>query len=634
LRKVIENMLTLVCAVVGQKGSEFSVEIEENKLVDALKDAIKQKQVYEFASSKLQLFLAKKDNSKWLDSSALETLTLNRDGYPEGLKHMDPLMWIKNPKYFGENFQLNEGEIHVLVVVPRQAIPLDLQVVEGNRNRVDEWFVDELFSVQKKKRKLDEEESDQSIRYFKMVGFPQVAHPRPEYNRIMIRDAYDVIFKELMDKMKLYLELKSACNLVVTGNPGIGKSYFCLYCIFRLVCGHPEEVKELPLVVFNFHTHYYKHIASTREFVELNEKEVRFLCKQKNVLRLVDGESSQLMGWKGVSILFVSPGQGSLNDYLKVNSSSYIMPVWSLQELQDYNSLLDGELKLAENELISRYDTFGGIPRSIFTMELRINELHSAISSFSPLDIISYVKKSGAVRQSKYSHHILHMVPSAANFLEEYYLDFLSMYILEKLFKRVTEESLKVISKFAIAHENDDSGISCSARGKIYEVLCHRRLKLCKQENLKLRSLSLSVPVNAPNLIVLEDMQIINFKKLDEIHTLPLCLTYCQPTSSTFGALDAFILDGISKICYGLQMTMNLDHGIKAAPLNNFLLWLEGVGIPLKQFYFVFVVPCDKEPQYRSQTIRTLNDLVHQKPGALKNLQQFVTGLDVFVGQP
>jgi Crinkler effector protein N-terminal domain len=93
-------MLTLVCAVVGQKGSEFSVEIEENKLVDALKDAIKQKQVYEFASSKLQLFLAKKDNSKWLDSSALETLTLNRDGYPEGLKHMDPLMWIKNPKYF------------------------------------------------------------------------------------------------------------------------------------------------------------------------------------------------------------------------------------------------------------------------------------------------------------------------------------------------------------------------------------------------------------------------------------------------------------------------------------------------------------------------------------------------------
>ena len=34
-------MLTLVCAIVGENGSAFAVEIEENKLVDALKEAIK-----------------------------------------------------------------------------------------------------------------------------------------------------------------------------------------------------------------------------------------------------------------------------------------------------------------------------------------------------------------------------------------------------------------------------------------------------------------------------------------------------------------------------------------------------------------------------------------------------------------
>jgi Crinkler effector protein N-terminal domain len=111
-------MLTLFCAVVGQKWSEFAVEMEENKLVDDLKDAIKQKQMYEFASSKLQLLLGKQSNGMWLDSSAVEAVTTDVNGHPEGFMHMDQLLLIKNPRYFGERFEFKEEEIHVLVVVP------------------------------------------------------------------------------------------------------------------------------------------------------------------------------------------------------------------------------------------------------------------------------------------------------------------------------------------------------------------------------------------------------------------------------------------------------------------------------------------------------------------------------------
>jgi Crinkler effector protein N-terminal domain len=111
-------MLTLFCAVVGQEGSEFAVEIEENKLVDDLKDAIKQKQMYEFASSKLQLLLGKQSNGMWLDSSAVEAVTTDVNGHPEGFMHMDQLLLIKNSRYFGERFEFKEEEIHLLVVVP------------------------------------------------------------------------------------------------------------------------------------------------------------------------------------------------------------------------------------------------------------------------------------------------------------------------------------------------------------------------------------------------------------------------------------------------------------------------------------------------------------------------------------
>jgi hypothetical protein len=45
-------------------------------------------------------------------------LALDGNGYPEGFAHLNPLLWIKNPKNFEENFEPNEGEIHVLVVFP------------------------------------------------------------------------------------------------------------------------------------------------------------------------------------------------------------------------------------------------------------------------------------------------------------------------------------------------------------------------------------------------------------------------------------------------------------------------------------------------------------------------------------
>jgi hypothetical protein len=89
---------------------------------------------------------------------------------------------------------------------------------------------------------------------------------------------------------------------------------------------------------------YHKNDASTSEFIQLNEAEARSLSQQQGVLRLLEGKSSQLTGWKGVSILFASLGLVGMNKYAKVESFTYIVPVWSLDELQYYNRLLDGGL--------------------------------------------------------------------------------------------------------------------------------------------------------------------------------------------------------------------------------------------------------------------------------------------------
>ncbi|ETO82663.1 hypothetical protein F444_03229 [Phytophthora nicotianae P1976] len=51
-------------------------------------------------ADELELFLARKSDDKWLDGSGAEAVTLDEHGHPEGFTHMDPLLWIKNPKNF------------------------------------------------------------------------------------------------------------------------------------------------------------------------------------------------------------------------------------------------------------------------------------------------------------------------------------------------------------------------------------------------------------------------------------------------------------------------------------------------------------------------------------------------------
>ncbi|KAG1708623.1 hypothetical protein DVH05_022250 [Phytophthora capsici] len=98
-----------------------------------------------------------------------------------------------------------------------------------------------------------------------------------------------------------------------------------------------------------------------------------------------------------------------------------------------------------------------------------------------------------------------------------------------------------------------------------------------------------------------------------------------------FGALDAFIWDGRSK-CYGLQMTLNADHGIKAAPLNKFLKWLKKAGGDIDQFYFTFVVPSKIATSYQKQSTTTATGAVSKAPGASGKVGQFVLALDLVGG--
>lgn len=82
-----------------------------------------------------------------------------------------------------------------------------------------------------------------------------------------------------------------------------------------------------------------------------------------------------------------------------------------------------------------------------------------------------------------YSHRVIAMIPSRDDYLDEYYLDFLSNHIAEEVIFKMTDDSVKALSQFAIAQTVDNTGLTVVLRGKIYEIMCHRwfSIKLPKQ---------------------------------------------------------------------------------------------------------------------------------------------------------
>lgn len=330
-----------------------------------------------------------------------------------------------------------------------------------------------------------------------------------------------------------------------------------------------------------------------------------------------------------MSILFTHPGLDGLSNYAKVNLYRYYVPAWTWEELKEYNALLTDDLKLAESMLISRYSKFGGVPRFTFTnanVECDF-ELRRAIASFSASDLISYATGFPIVQDRKRDlSSVLKMVPSREDFRAAYYVDFQSEYIAEKVIAQLDEGSVQKVCEAAIGYkyagDNESVKKVIRFRNTIYKMLCHRWFSN-KQQSIYFRALcggpllGLDIPGNTKP---------IRFTTLDEIREVVKGRTYDRPTSNVFDALDAFIVDGDNSVCYGLLMTVNLDHGIKAAPLSAFLTWLKHVGIPTDRFYLGFVVPRNLVDFYNKQTIRTDTNEISQQPGTSASVKQFVAG--------
>ena len=111
--------VTLLCAIVGVPRCVSAVKIDSNEVVGILKKVIKEENAaYVLCGAReLRLYLAKKDGVWLPDDDDLDKL-IQTEGFFDGMEEMRASWRLGNPCLFDFGLLLEEGVVHVLVVLP------------------------------------------------------------------------------------------------------------------------------------------------------------------------------------------------------------------------------------------------------------------------------------------------------------------------------------------------------------------------------------------------------------------------------------------------------------------------------------------------------------------------------------
>ncbi|KAE9356722.1 hypothetical protein PF008_g3485 [Phytophthora fragariae] len=384
--------LELTCTIVGE-GRAFDVKVDDRWKATKLQEAIQTKNKNDLGkvdAKDLQLYLAKKDGI-WLTSAGAASVALGGDETLHGFEKMDPTLFIKNPKYFGANFQPGEGEVHVLVVVLKSpaggvtAAATMTEEIPGAKRQRTEAAVDRTTSLNGRLVPIIEMAQQLNPETRLTVGswldipltnlgrFDTGLFVRKEY-----WDLHKMIKQRLESNDKIY-------RVLVVGSPGIGKSVFGVFLLLVLMV----EKKDVAYRVFGQVAPYYFSWNGTKYEIS------RTPAAGKRYEGLFDGDDT---GGALDSFLFLhayvfaSPRTTNYNHFVKEGCFKVCMNPWTKTECQQLADALhlDDE---DQDDWLRRYNLVGGNPRFLFSTAETLDSLVERVKGDVPHDIEDLKRK-------------------------------------------------------------------------------------------------------------------------------------------------------------------------------------------------------------------------------------------------
>jgi hypothetical protein len=370
-------------------------------------------------------------------------------------------------------------------------------------------------------------------------------------------------------------------KLVISGNPGIGKSWFGFFVLHHLATQEPgarivwESSRQLVRFYFHAGTVVEGNLSSFTDV--LRDWAAWFIVDEAVAGSPVDVFAQTL--------LLSSPRRENYKELLKcVGATIRFMPVWTWSEIQECHALLYSDDPARPVEAVQlAYDRWGGIPRFVLeklpdpAAQLSLQEALSTADIDSVLRAVGQIDAAGSA-----SHRLLHIV-TARPYVEKL-ISTCSRYVADQLAEKFATIQRDRLLSF-LSTEKMPSLLS-GLRGDLFEPYAHTVLRAGGTFTVR----RLDCVSSAEEL----ELPTSTLRSVRSVVDLASCSAgdYCQPTGRNFPAVDAVLLPSLL-----FQMTVSLSHSINRSALKSALAQL-----PVEDFYdFYFVVPENSFLTFRAQ---------------------------------
>ena len=267
-------------------------------------------------------------------------------------------------------------------------------------------------------------------------------------NTLYIRSFYSDLFDAILEQ--------NDCILI--GNPGISKSWFQLYMLYRFVNDTSKRIVNIvrqdgdEVTLINLQQgKAFTHSDKGGHYI------LNFL-KPEEAFYIVEPGSSHNEPYRGrhtiKTCITASPDERRFKEFHKNGAVKLYMPVWKLEELHIVGKDVVANTKcertkrmLTEQQIEERFRRFGGIIRYVisasddYIKDMRSNQT-SAISRTKPADI--YVDGDNITKmdqmKSNVSHFVLqyHVYMDVPNLFREFRTCYASAYVQEQIRRKMT----------------------------------------------------------------------------------------------------------------------------------------------------------------------------------------------------
>ncbi len=419
-----------------------------------------------------------------------------------------------------------------------------------------------------------------------------------------------------------------------TGVPGIGKSVFLIYFLFRFLNDERFPDKRFALEFLEGTYHYFEP-CSTGGFYCSQETVHSCPVLEIPIFSDIKGEIEPCGHGKWLFI-FSSPNPKRFKETMKTGLSfEYTFPTW--QEL---------ELKFIDDDDKKWYDKFvlfGGVPRYVFwngVGENPFDKLDNAIDSKEGGIIADFYFKHGFGNiDSEVSYMILHINPPWSPADNDWHYAKPAVYSFgsDKIFRRIAEKHgerllAEPITLFDAGVASEEYGGGSS--GNLFEKIC-LWLKPIAGNTIEIRPIS-----NSPNdsfSLHLPPMELLEYHWKENARNDPtkrLQVNICyQPKISNLESGNSFCVvpwgTGVDQqpvyALAVLQMTVGETHPVKVNGLHDILLaYPEEIQKRIVEKMLIFVTPLDGKLNSVQPLHTQDNKVADSIPQLVKGFKQYV----------